>query len=73
MNSTTTTKNFNPAWKLKMLREEKQDFDRIEQIMQLCEERGEVLDFAQVRESVDNLRRNYLKRVGQRLLRETGT
>jgi hypothetical protein len=73
MNSTTTNKCFNPAWKMNMLREEKDDFDRIEKIMQLCEERGEILDFAQVRESADNLRRNYLKRVGQRLLRETGT
>lgn len=71
MNSITTTKYLNPAWKMNMLHEEKLDFDRIDQIMKICEERDDVLDFAAVREAADTLRRNYLKRVGCRITQES--
>jgi len=73
MNSTTATKYLNPAWKIRMTLEEKKDFERVDLILRVCEQRDEVLDFAAVREAAENLRRNYLKRVGQRLLQETGT
>jgi len=54
-----------------MTLEEKKDFERVDLILRVCEERDEVLDFAAVREAAATLRRNYLKRVGQRIMQES--
>lgn len=70
MNLTTTNKSLNPAWKMRMTLEEKKDFERVDLILRVCDQRDEVLDFAAVREAAETLRRNYLKRVGQRLTQE---
>lgn len=70
MNSIAANR-LNPAWKLRMTHEEKKDFERVDLILRVCEERDEVLDFAAVREAAATLRRNYLKRVGQRITQES--
>lgn len=72
MTSTTSSiRPLNPAWKIRMNREEKDDFDRIDQIMRICDERDDMLDFAAVREAALTLRRNYLTSVGRRIAQES--